>query len=37
MEILQGMYGLTQAGILVNNFLTQRLVKHVYYQVKHMT
>ena len=28
------MYGLTQAGILANNLLTQSLINHRYYQVK---
>ena len=36
MEIIQGMYGLPQAVILANNLLTQHLVNHGYYQVKHM-
>ena len=34
MEIIRGMYGLTQAGMLSNNLLAQRLRKHGYYYVK---
>ena len=34
MEILQGMYGLPQAGILTKNLLAQRLINRGYYQVK---
>jgi hypothetical protein len=30
MEICKGMYGLSQAGILVNKFLKKRLAKHVF-------
>ena len=33
MEIIRGMYGLPQAGILANNLLSQRLINHGYYQV----
>ena len=31
-EIHKGMYGLPQAGILANNLLKTRLVKHGYYE-----
>ena len=34
MEIIRGMYGLPQAGILVKTLLAQRLSNHGYYQVK---
>ena len=34
MEIIRDMYRLSQAGIIANNLLTQRLRNHVYYQVK---
>ena len=33
-EIIQGMYGLPQAGILTKNLLLHRLYNHRYYQVK---
>ena len=35
MEIIGGIYGLPQEGIIKNNLLTQRLGNHGYYQVKH--
>ena len=34
MEIIRGMYGLSQAGFLAEKLLKQRLDKHSYYQVK---
>jgi hypothetical protein len=34
-EIRQGMYGLPQAGIIVNQLLTKRLQPHGYYQCRH--
>ena len=34
MEIIRGIYGPPQAGVLANNVLAQRLSKHEYYQVK---
>ena len=34
MEIIQGMYGLPQAGIIEKNLLTQILSNHGYYQTK---
>ena len=34
-EILRGMYGLPQAGIIANQFLTARLAPHGYYQCRH--
>jgi hypothetical protein len=34
-EIMKGMYGLPQAGILANKLLTQRLEPHGYYQCDH--
>ena len=35
MEIIRGMYGLPQAGVLANKLLKQRLSKHGYYEVPH--
>ena len=35
MEIICGMYGLPQAGILANKLLRQRLELHGYYEVEH--
>jgi len=35
MEIMRGMYGLPQAGILANKLLKQRLEPHGYYEVAH--
>jgi hypothetical protein len=35
MEILKGMYGLPQAGILANKLLKKRLAKHGYYEQLH--
>ena len=35
MEIIRGMYGLPQAGILANQLLRKRLEPHGYYEVKH--
>ena len=35
MEIIIGMYGLPQAGILAKFLLERHLGKHGYYQVKH--
>ena len=34
MEIIQGIYGLPQVGILANNLLVQRLSNYGYYHVK---
>ena len=34
-DICRGMYGLPQAGILANQFLTARLAPHGYYQCRH--
>ena len=34
-EILKGMYGLSQAGILANELLLNNLAKFGYYQCKH--
>ena len=34
MEIIRGMYGLPQAGILAKNLLAECLSNHGYYQVK---
>ena len=35
MEIIRGMYGLPQAGILANQLLRKRLKPHGYYEVQH--
>ena len=35
MEIIRGIYGLPQAGILAKHLLAQCLGNHRYYQVKH--
>ena len=35
MEIIRGMYGLPQAGILANKLLRQRLQFHGYFEVEH--
>jgi hypothetical protein len=35
-EIHRGMYGLPQAGIIVNQLLTKRLQPHGYYQCRHI-
>ena len=35
MEIIRGMYGLPQAGVLANKLLKERLSKHGYYEVPH--
>ena len=35
-EIVRGMYGLPQAGILANKLLKERLEVHDYYEVPHM-
>ena len=34
-EIVRGMYGLPQAGILANNLLKKRVAVHNYYEVAH--
>ena len=34
MEIIQGMYGLPQVGIIANNLIAKRLSNHGYYQFK---
>ena len=34
-EIVRGMYGLSQAGILANKLLEERLAVHDYYEVAH--
>ena len=34
-EIVRGMYGLPQAGILANKLLEERLAVHDYYEVAH--
>ena len=34
MEIIRGMYGLPQLGILADNLLKQCLINHGYYQAK---
>ena len=34
MEIIRGMYGLPQAGILANDLLAKKISNHGYYQVK---
>ena len=35
MEILRGMYGLPQSGILANKLLKKRLAKQGYYELPH--
>ena len=35
MEIQKGMYGLTQAGVLANNLLQERLARHRYFEQPH--
>ena len=35
MEIVRGMYGLPQAGVLANQLLRKRLEPHGYYEVEH--
>jgi hypothetical protein len=35
LEIRRGMYGLPQAGIIVNQLITRRLQPHGYYQCQH--
>ena len=35
MEIIRGMYGLPQAGVLANKLLKERLQKHGYHEVEH--
>ena len=35
MEIIRGMYGLPQAGILANQLLRKRLKPHGYFEVEH--
>ena len=34
-EIVRGMYGLPQAGIMANKLIEERLVVHDYYEVAH--